>query len=237
MPVFKLDERLVFPEPTLAEDSGLLAVGGDLGPERLLLAYSSGIFPWYNEGLPILWHSPDPRMVLPASELIVGRTLRKAIRKRPYEIRLDTAFAEVLTACGQVPRPDQDGTWITDEMSDAYCALHELGFAHSAEAWRDGELVGGLYGVSLGRAFFGESMFALASNASKIAFVYLIRQLAAWDIPLVDCQVHTDHLESFGAQMWTRNEFLARLDEAMDGPTRRGAWQFDEDFDPTGDAP
>lgn len=229
MPVFRLDERLVFPPPHLAEESGVLAIGGDLDPERVLLAYARGIFPWPIEGL-LVWHSPNPRMVLETSRLHVGRSLRKQIRRRPYEIRLDTAFSEVITACAAVPRPDQDGTWITPPLQRAYEDLHELGYAHSVEAWREGELVGGLYGVSLGAAFFGESMFARAPDASKIAFVSLVEQLERWDMPLVDCQVHTEHLERFGAEEWPRARFLAALDAALEKPTRRGRWRFDDEL-------
>lgn len=227
MPVFQLDERIVFPRPELADESGVLAVGGDLSPERLLLAYRHGIFPWYHRGLPMLWFSPDPRMVLRAGEIVVSRTLRKVMRRRPYEIRLDTAFAEVIEACSVAPRPGQDGTWITDDVKRAYGELHRLGFAHSAEAWRDGELVGGLYGVSLGGAFFGESMFAKADDASKIAFVTLVEQLGLWGIGLVDCQVHTPHLARFGATEWLRADFLAALAAAVKLPTRRGAWRLE----------
>jgi len=226
MPVFRLEEEIVFPPPDLAEDNGLLAVGGDLQPERLLLAYSLGIFPWYHDGLPILWHSPDPRMVLEARDLHVGRSLRKSIRRHAFEIRMDTAFDAVIDACATVQRPDQEGTWITDEMKRAYCDLHELGFAHSAEAWQDGELVGGLYGVSLGAAFFGESMFARENNASKVAFVTFIEQIRRWGIHLIDCQVHTDLLEQFGAELWPRSRYLAALTAALDHPTLRGRWRF-----------
>lgn len=224
MPVFRLDDRLVFPPAELADANGLIAVGGDLRPERLLLAYSKGIFPWYGEGLPILWHSPDPRFVLAASELHVPRSLRKAMAKQPYRIQYDTAFREVITACRDVPRPGQDGTWITDDMIDAYCVLHQAGFAHSTEAWDGDRLVGGLYGVSLGAAYFGESMFAEAPDASKIAFVRLVEKLRDWDIELIDCQVYTDHLARFGARDWPRQEFLQALAEAMEHPTRRGSW-------------
>jgi len=227
MPVFRLDDAILFPPPDLADDNGLLAVGGDLDPERLLLAYSLGIFPWYHDGLPILWHSPDPRMVLQAKELHVGRTMQKVLRRHRYEIRLDCAFEEVIDACAAVPRPDQEGTWITPEMKQAYCELYELGFAHSAEAWQNGELVGGLYGVSLGAAFFGESMFARATNASKVAFVLFARQLRRWGIELVDCQVHTELLESFGAELWPRSRYLDALTAAIDRPTLRGRWRLD----------
>jgi leucyl/phenylalanyl-tRNA---protein transferase len=223
LPVYKLDHRLWFPPVELAEQ-GLLAVGGDLSTERLLLAYRRGIFPWYEDGLPILWHSPDPRMVLDAHRLHVPRSLRKAMRRHAYEIRLDTSFRAVMKACGAAYRPGQDGTWITDEMLEAYCRLHEDGYAHSAEAWRDGELVGGLYGVSLGAIFFGESMFAVAPDASKIAFVTLVEQLIAWDITHIDCQVHTEHLERFGAEEISRADYLALLRRALEKPTRRGRW-------------
>jgi len=227
MPVFRLDRRLVFPPPDLAED-GLLAVGGDLAPERLLLAYSQGIFPWYSEGQPILWHSPDPRMVLRADELHLGRSLRKTLKRVPYRITLDTAFAQVIEGCARAPRPGQRGTWITRAMRTAYQELHERGFAHSAEAWRGRELVGGLYGVSLGGAFFGESMFARAPDASKLAFVTLVAQLDRWGIRLIDCQVHTEHLERFGAREWPRRAYLLELRKALRLATRQGRWALDD---------
>jgi leucyl/phenylalanyl-tRNA--protein transferase len=228
MPVFRLDERLQFPPVHLAED-GLLALGGDLRPERLLLGYTQGIFPWYAENLPILWHSPDPRMVMTTQDLVVQRSLRKAIRKRPYELRMDTAFLRVLEGCSSVPRPGQSGTWLIPEMVEAYTRLHELGFAHSIEAWAGGELAGGLYGVSLGAAFFGESMFARAPDASKIAFTAAVRQLDAWGIGLIDCQVHTEHLERFGAYEVPRLDYLEMLRIALDQPTRRGKWALELD--------
>ena len=209
----------------------MLALGGDLRPERLLLAYTKGIFPWYAENLPILWHSPDPRMVLATRDLVIQRSLRKAIKKRPYRLTMDTAFMAVLEGCASVPRPGQSGTWLIPEMVDAYRRLHDLGFAHSIEAWQDDELVGGLYGVSLGAAFFGESMFARAPEASKIAFVACVRQLAAFQIELIDCQVHTEHLERFGAYEISRADYLARLQVALDEPTRRGAWKFEIDLE------
>lgn len=230
MPIFRLTREIAFPPPTLAEPSGLLAVGGDLSPSRLLLAYSIGIFPWYSEGQPILWHSPDPRMVLTSDALKVNKSLRQALRKQPYEIRLDTAFQDVVASCADIPRSDQDGTWITDEMLDAYCHLHELGFAHSVEAWRGDELVGGAYGICIGGIFCGESMFAKASDASKIAFVTLIRQLERWGVELIDCQVYTDHLARFGAVEWPRERFLEALEEAVLKPQRRGAWTLDDDL-------
>jgi leucyl/phenylalanyl-tRNA---protein transferase len=228
MPVFKLDDRLEFPPANLAED-GLLAVGGDLSPERLVLAYSRGIFPWYEDGLPILWHSPDPRMVLEAEALRVPRSLRKTIRKQPYRLTLDLAFGDVIDACAHAPRPGQDGTWITAEMRDAYVRLYELGLGHSAEAWRGDELVGGLYGVSLGAVFFGESMFARADDASKIAFVTLVGELRRRGIALIDCQVYTDHLARFGAVEWPRSRYLRALSQALRRPTHRGRWRFSEE--------
>lgn len=232
VPVFQLDERLGFPPPQLADPDGLLAVGGDLRPERLLLAYATGIFPWPTEGFPLLWHSPDPRFVLSASKLHVGRSLRKAMRRRPYRFTLDTDFRGVISACAEVPRAGQRGTWITDDMVEAYVRLHQLGFAHSVEAWsREDELVGGLYGVSLGGAYFGESMFARQPDASKIGFVRLVAQLRHWGIELIDAQVHTAHLERFGAVHWPRAHYLEHLTEAMRRPTRRGPWRFDDASD------
>jgi leucyl/phenylalanyl-tRNA--protein transferase len=226
MPVFRLDKRLVFPPPELAED-GLLAVGGDLSPERLLLAYSQGIFPWYEEGQPILWHSPDPRMVLEVDALHVPSSLRKAMRRGRYRLALDTAFEGVIAACARTPRPGQDGTWITRAMKAAYVRLHHLGYAHSAEAWRGDELVGGLYGVSLGGVFFGESMFAHAPDASKEAFVALVEHVRRRGIRLVDCQVHTDHLARFGAEEWPRARYLRALEAHLSAPTLKGPGRFD----------
>jgi leucyl/phenylalanyl-tRNA--protein transferase len=229
LPVVRLGAELVFPHPEQSEPDGLLAVGGDLSPERLLLAYAQGIFPWYEEGLPILWHSPDPRTVLLPEGLHVPKSLQKTLLRREYSVRLDTAFARVVERCAHVPRSEGQGTWITDDMREAYVHLHQLGFAHSAEAWYEDRLVGGLYGVSLGGAFFGESMFAERSDASKAAFVTLVRELARWDFELVDCQVHTEHLERFGAEPWPRERFLANLSRALERPTRRGVWRFETD--------
>jgi leucyl/phenylalanyl-tRNA--protein transferase len=225
--IFRLDHRLIFPPPELAEENGVLAVGGDLREERLILAYSSGIFPWPHEGLPLLWHSPDPRTVLVPKDLHVGRSLEKSIRRGHYEVRLDTAFRQVMRGCSQKERPNQDGTWITDEMVEGYMALHRRGLAHSIEAWQGDELVGGLYGISLGGAFFGESMFAEAPDASKVAFATLVRQLDRWGFDFVDCQVHTEHLERFGAVPWSRTRFLAALKKALKKPTRVGPWKLD----------
>jgi leucyl/phenylalanyl-tRNA---protein transferase len=225
--VYRLDERLAFPPPERAPRAGALAVGGDLRPERLLLAYSLGIFPWYSEGEPIFWHSPDPRMVLLADEIRVPRSLRRTVRQGRFRLSLDTAFGRVVEGCAGVPRPGQAGTWITKAMRDAYVELHRRGFAHSAEAWLGDELVGGLYGVSLGAAFSGESMFARVADASKVAFVTLVEQLRRWGISLVDCQVYTEHLARFGAAEWPRLEFLDALKDAVRQPTRLGPWRFD----------
>jgi len=223
VPVFRLDERLIFPPPELAAD-GLLAVGGDLSPERLLSAYSQGIFPWYEEGQPILWHSPDPRLILPAAELHVPRRLERTLRRGTFRLAFDTCFGQVVDACAAAARPGQHGTWITGEMRRAFKRLHRLGYAHSAEAWQGNRLAGGLYGVSLGGAFFGESMFAREPDASKAAFVSLVRHLQRWGITLIDCQVATVHLERFGAREWPRERFLAALGAALEKPTRRGIW-------------
>jgi leucyl/phenylalanyl-tRNA--protein transferase len=227
VPVFRLDRRLAFPPVELAED-GLLAVGGDLAPDRLLLAYSLGIFPWYEEGQPILWHCPDPRMVLEVEKLHVPKSLRKALRRERYTVTLDTAFRDVIESCAVVPRSHETGTWITSEMIEAYTELARRGYAHSAEAWAGRELVGGLYGLSLGGAFFGESMFTLMPDASKIAFVTLMRQLRLWGISLVDSQVYTGNLARFGAEEWSRERYLAALREALRRPTRLGPWRLDE---------
>ena len=232
MPVFRIPEEHLFPHPSLAEADGLLGVGGDLHPGRLLLAYANGIFPWYNQGQPILWFSPNPRFILHPQDLKVGRSLKKRIRRRDYEIRLDSAFAEVIRGCKEAYRPGQRGTWITPDMEAAYIELHRLGYAHSAEAWLDGELVGGLYGVALGGLFSGESMFARKSDASKMAFVWLVRQLAAWNFSLVDCQVRTDHLARFGASDMPRQRYLDTLRELLDEDGRPGLWSLDPGFSP-----
>jgi len=228
MPVYQLTEEILFPPPEHADPSGLLAIGGGLEVDRLLLAYASGIFPWYSEGMPILWHAPDPRMVLLATELRVGRSLRRRLSNHSFVLTLDRAFSQVVRSCAAIPRADQDGTWITEEMIIAYETLHARGFAHSCEAWLDDELVGGLYGVSLGGVFFGESMFATVDDASKVAFVRLVRALEDWGIDLIDCQVHTEHLERFGARLWPRDRFQSALTEALNQPTREGPWAFEE---------
>lgn len=225
--VYLLSNDLAFPPPELANEDGVVAVGGDVSPERLLLGYRMGIFPWPVETLPLLWFSPDPRFVLTSSEVHAGRSLRKRIKRAPFAITMDRAFGEVMDACAQVPRPGQSGTWITPELRTGYVQLHELGYGHSVEAWEDGELVGGLYGVSMGAAFFGESMFARRDDASKIAFVTLCAQLDAWGIDLIDCQVPTDHLARFGAREQTREYFLRDLADHVEQPTRKGPWQLE----------
>jgi leucyl/phenylalanyl-tRNA--protein transferase len=237
MPVYRLGPELAFPPPEDAEASGLLAVGGDLEPERLLLAYALGIFPWYEDGLPILWHSPDPRMVLRPAALHVPRRLARRARQAQFRLTLDTAFPEVIRACAGTPRPGQRGTWITQDMTLAYVRLHELGFAHSAEAWEGEALVGGVYGVSLGGCFFGESMFTRRPDASKLAFVALVRQLERWGCDLLDCQVRTEHLARFGAREWPRARFLEALAAGLDADTRRGRWQLDADLAAPGGTP
>jgi leucyl/phenylalanyl-tRNA--protein transferase len=228
--VYRLGKTLAFPPPEEAEPNGLLAVGGDLAPERLLLAYAMGIFPWYTEDRPILWFSPDPRGVLTADTLVVHRSLARRLRSEVYTATLDSRFGDVIRACAEAPRDGQKGTWITPDMIRAYELLHEMGFAHSVESWKDGELVGGLYGVSLGSAFFGESMFSCDTDASKVALVHLVRQLDRWGFDIVDCQVRNDHLASLGAEEWPRERFLARLALCLQSPTRRGKWSFDEGF-------
>ncbi|MBM3347255.1 MAG: leucyl/phenylalanyl-tRNA--protein transferase [Betaproteobacteria bacterium] len=210
-------------ERALSTPNGLLAAGGDLSPERLLAAYRLGIFPWYPEGEPILWWSPDPRMVLFPAELRVSRSLAKALRNRRYEIRFDTAFEPVMRACA-APRDGQSGTWISAEMINAYAQLHRLGWAHSVETWIDGELAGGLYGMAIGRAFFGESMFSRARDASKIALVHLARHLAREGCGIIDCQMRTPHLASMGAREIPRALFAARLRELVHCPDMSGPW-------------
>jgi leucyl/phenylalanyl-tRNA--protein transferase len=224
MPVFQLDPRVAFPDPDLAEDDGLLAVGGDLSPARLLLAYSLGIFPWFNEGDPILWWSPDPRCVVLRGEEHIPRSTLRKLRRGGFEIRMDTAFERVMRACAEAPRKGQDGTWISEAMVEAYVALHAAGYAHSVEAWQGGELAGGVYGVSLGAAFFGESMFARVPDASKAAFAALCARAWDWDFQFIDAQVPTAHLARLGARLVTREAFRAQLRRAMEVPGRVGPW-------------
>ena len=223
-----LDGDSPFPplESARKEPNGLLAVGGDLSPRRLLEAYRRGIFPWFSEGDPILWWSPDPRMVLFPEELKVSRSLAKALRNRRYEIRFDHDFEGVIRACS-APRDGQPGTWITPEMRGAYVKLHQLGYAHSVETWMDGELAGGLYGVAIGAAFFGESMFARVRDASKIALVHLARKLQAEGFGMIDCQMRTGHLASLGAREIPRTRFSRKLRELVDYERPPRSWRTD----------
>lgn len=221
MPVYRLIPQPVFPPPELAEPDGLLAVGGDLSPPRLLLAYSMGIFPWFNEGEPILWWSPDPRCVLAPGELKVSRSLSKVLRRQTFAVTFDRAFREVVTLCAELRRQGGEGTWIGAEMLEAYCRLHEMGFAHSVECWRGGELAGGLYGVCLGRCFFGESMFHRVADASKVAFATLAGRLGERGFELIDCQLPTPHLMSLGTKEVPREEFLRRLRRGGVAPAAR----------------
>ncbi len=228
MPVFILQEELVFPPSDLAEEDGLLAAGGDLSEQRLLLAYSKGIFPWYSDGSPILWWSPDPRLVLLPEELNISRSLRQTIKKGVFRVTMDTAFDSVIRNCAAVRRGNGEGTWITEEMIEAYILLHRSGYAHSVESWFEGELAGGIYGVALGSVFFGESMFTHKANASKVAFVTLVQQLIKWKFSLIDCQVTTSHLKSLGAHEIPRSEFMRMLRSALKAPDRKGKWSLME---------
>jgi leucyl/phenylalanyl-tRNA--protein transferase len=224
MPVFRLTKKLLFPPCHYAEPDGLLAIGGDLSIERLLLAYSLGIFPWYSEDTPILWWSPDPRLVLFPNEVKIARSLQRVLKKNVFHVTMDRAFREVMQRCATVRRGRGEGTWIMPEMIEAYCRLHQLGHAHSVESWYEGELVGGLYGVALGGVFFGESMFTEKTDASKVAFVHLVELLRRWEFELIDCQVTTSHLQSFGAREIARSEFVHRLNKALQTHSSRGSW-------------
>jgi leucyl/phenylalanyl-tRNA--protein transferase len=226
MPVYQLSENLVFPSPYLASKEGLLAIGGDLSPKRLLLAYYNGIFPWYSEGEPVLWWSPDPRLVLYPAELKVSRSLKKVLKQDVFEVTMDRAFEEVIAECARVRLENHEGTWIVDDMIQAYCRLHESGYAHSVETWKDNRLAGGLYGVSLGKCFFGESMFTRITNASKVALVTLAEHLKQLDFAFIDCQITTAHLTRFGAREISRAHYLDELAEALKAVTRRGKWNF-----------
>ena len=225
MAVYQLTDTLIFPDPRRANPDGLLALGGDLRIERLLLAYRLGIFPWYEEGYPILWWSPARRCVMDPETFHVSRSLQRVLRQQRFTVTFDQAFAQVIRACGETRVAEGKGTWITEEMIDAYCTLHEAGFAHSTEAWSKGQLAGGIYGVSLGSAFFGESMFKRDTNASKVAFATLTRRLQEWRFTLIDCQITNPHLQSLGSYEITRAEFLQRLAHALASPTRVGKWR------------
>ncbi len=226
-----LQSRDPFPplSEALTEPNGLIAAGGELSAKRLVDAYRHGIFPWFNPGQPILWWSPDPRMVLVPREIKITRSMHKVLRNRAYEVRADTSFTAVMKACAE-PRDGQDGTWISPAMKAAYGALHDLGLAHSLETWIDGELAGGLYGVALGRMFYGESMFTRARDASKIALVHLARQLARWDFGMIDCQMHTAHLAALGAREIPRANFMRGLQELVNYPPVPGPWKLDRDL-------
>jgi leucyl/phenylalanyl-tRNA---protein transferase len=228
MPIFRLVDDLVFPPPDYADPSGLLAVGGDLSSDRLLAAYRLGIFPWYSEDQPILWWSPDPRLTLELDDFKLSHSLAKTMRKGVFKVTLDRVFEEVITACAAVPRDGQKGTWITSEMQAAYIRLHGLGYAHSVETWFDGQLVGGLYGVSLGKAFFGESMFHRHTDASKVALAKLVEKLKSWGFRFIDSQMTTEHMLRLGAKELSRRVFLKQLQAALRHPTKRGKWRIDE---------
>ncbi len=224
MTIFQLSKDILFPPVSLAERDGILAIGGDLSPERLIAAYGQGIFPWYSEGDPIIWWSPDPRFVLFPDEIKISKTMRQVLRRDIFHFTVDKNFREVIQACQQ-PRKHERGTWITREMKDAYIRLHDMGIAHSVEAWRNGKLTGGLYGVSLGRCFFGESMFARESNASKAAFITLVKKLADKGFIIIDCQVYTGHLESLGARFISREEYITIVNEGLEYDTLQGSWE------------
>lgn len=226
MTVYFLDSEMRFPDPSEAEPGGLLAVGGDLSPERLLLAYENGIFPWYSEGDPILWFSPDPRMVFLPEDFRFSKTLLKTVSSGKFSVRVDTDFAAVIENCARVGRKGQSGTWITEEMKAAYGKLHELGYAHSFETYLEGMLVGGLYGVSLGGAFFGESMFHLETDASKAALFHLARKCREFGFDFIDSQVPTDHMRTLGGREISRKEFLLALESSLGKKTLRGRWEI-----------
>lgn len=224
MAVYQLSDDVVFPDPRHANPDGLLAIGGDLSVTRLLLAYRLGIFPWYEDGYPILWWSPPRRCVVDPAAFHISRSLGRLLRRGRFTITFDQAFPAVMRACGETRIEEGKGTWITEDMIDAYCTLHEAGFAHSAEAWYEGQLAGGIYGVSLGSAFFGESMFKRVTNASKIAFAALAQRLSDWQFSMIDCQITNPHLQSLGSYEISRAEFLRRLAHALTFPTRVGKW-------------
>ena len=227
MPVFRLSSEIVFPPVELSQSDGLLAVGGDLTSERLLQAYRQGIFPWFNDDSLLLWWSPDPRSVLHPDRLHVSRRLARTIRQGRFQIGADLAFEEVVDHCAHNPLPGRESSWITDEMRLAYVRLHQQGYAHSVESRLDGRLVGGIYGLSLGRMFFGESMFSLEPDASKVALAALCRQLVEWDFDLIDCQIPSRHLRSLGAEDMPRLEYIERLQASLEHPDRRDNWSAD----------
>lgn len=222
--IFGLSDELIFPPPYLAREDGLLAIGGDLSVERLLLAYGQGIFPWYTEEDPILWWAPDPRLVLEPKDFHLSKRLARIIRQGRFRVTFDAAFPRVINACS-CPRPGKEqGTWLVPEMIEAYIRLHEAGFAHSVECWQGETLVGGLYGVALGRIFFGESMFSSVANSSKVALAHLVALLGRWEFDLIDCQMTTSHLISLGAREMAGYEFYSRLEHHVPLPGRLGSW-------------
>lgn len=225
MPVYQLAEKILFPNPELSEPDGLLAIGGDLSPQRLIEAYSLGIFPWYSEGQPILWWSPNPRMVLLPDEFIRHKNLGKTVVSGKFQVSFDRMFEEVIEKCSSIPRAGQDGdTWITDEMKAAYINLHKIGIAHSVEVSYNNELVGGLYGLSIGGSFFGESMFHTVTNASKVALWHLVDKLLLWEFDMIDVQQETEHLKSLGAIAMDRKEFLHLLNKSVIKESKTGSW-------------
>ncbi len=224
MPIYRLDRRPLFPPPDHAEPDGLIAVGGDLSVPRLLEAYRNGIFPWFEPDEELMWWSPDPRLILEPGRIHVSRSLRATIRKGTFRVAFDTAFRRVIHACAATKRKHEDGTWISEGIEASYSALHDLGHSHSVESWSGGDLVGGLYGVSLGRAFFGESMFSHRSDASKVALVALAEECERRGIVMIDCQITSAHLLSLGAHEVPRREFLSRLREAVKAPQPSGSW-------------
>lgn len=225
MPVEISYPSFQFPDLDQADESGLLAMGGDLSIERLKLAYSKGIFPWYQKGMPILWWSPDPRMVLFPEKIIISHSLKQSIKKQQFTVTIDKAFEQVIKNCSETPRKGENGTWITREMKMAYTNLHKAGYAHSAEAWLDGELVGGLYGVAIGKVYFGESMFHHVSNASKVAFYHLVEKLSSWNFKIIDAQVYTNHLESLGGEMIPRSQYIHIIESALLIEDIPGSWE------------
>jgi leucyl/phenylalanyl-tRNA---protein transferase len=230
MAVFQLNDHLVFPSPHLAEPDGLLAVGGDLSLRRLVLAYENGIFPWFSEDEPVLWWSPSPRLILEPGEFHLGRRLKRKIRQQHFQVTMDTAFLEVIIGCAKTRVLKGEGTWIVDEMISAYHNLHQNGLAHSVECWEKNKLVGGLYGVSLGGIFFGESMFSKITDTSKIALAFLCAQLKEWNFQFIDCQMKTNHLLSLGAREIVRDDFQKRLKQGVLLPVRKNKWAFSENI-------
>jgi leucyl/phenylalanyl-tRNA---protein transferase len=224
VPVYFLDSKLWFPDANLANEEGLLAVGGNLSPERLLLAYENGIFPWFIHRKLVYWFSPDPRMILIPGELKVSKSMQQIFRKNLFTITFDTCFEKAMKGCQKAKRTGQKGTWITKEFISGYTQLHEMGLAHSVEVWQNHTLAGGLYGVSLGKCFFGESMFSIIPNASKAGFIFLVRWLAQHNFQMIDCQIHTPHLESLGAKEISRADYLSLLKQSLKHSTLKGKW-------------